>query len=154
MNGILFHASGILSSKFIGYQNPYQLQNLKILSTFQRRTKTYMGRIFENPLVVTSSSYINLTMKLLIKSNLLAPPKKGQNKILLLFGKHYFIFASDSFCLIRLYSAPRGIIQVNWKSEFHLFWKVHCGSLKLPKNLIYCNVKAVLSYRYGAVTIR
>ena len=29
------HAFGTLSSKFFKCQNPYQLQNLKILSTFQ-----------------------------------------------------------------------------------------------------------------------
>ena len=28
------HTSGTLRSKFIGCQDPYQLQNLKILSTF------------------------------------------------------------------------------------------------------------------------
>ena len=78
------HASGTLSSRFTGCQNPYQLQNLKIMTTFQGHKnpheqnfwnlnffiseKTRLHRCYQNKnqLVVTSSSYIKLTMKLLI----------------------------------------------------------------------------------------
>ena len=47
----------------------------------------------KNQLGVTSSSYINFTMKSLIKSNLLAQ-KKGKSEILLFGGKQYLIFTS------------------------------------------------------------
>ena len=83
--------SGTLILKFIRCENPYQLQNLKILSTFQGH-KNLLGQYFwnlnffvlfektrlnryhqnKNQLGVTSSSYINLTRKLLMKSYLLA----------------------------------------------------------------------------------
>ena len=91
------HASGTLSLKFIRCQNPYQQQNLKILLTFQRHKKPTWAKFLEfdffylkrqgyiyiyiyiyiyyqnkNQLGVTSSSYINLTIKLLIKLYLLA----------------------------------------------------------------------------------
>ena len=84
-----YHASGALSSKFIRCQNPYQLQNLNILLRFLGHKiphqqnfwnliflseKTRLFRYFQskNQLRVKSSSYINITMKLLIKSYLLA----------------------------------------------------------------------------------
>ena len=94
------HKSGTLSSKFIGCQNQYQLQNLKFLSTIQGH-KNLHGQIFwdlnffylkrqgyrhyqnKNQLLVTSSSCINVTMKLLIKLYLLAQ-KQGKSEILLL----------------------------------------------------------------------
>ena len=83
------HASELLNSKFIRCQNPYQRQNIKILSTFQREKTPTWGKFLKfefflsekiwlyryyqnkNQFPVTSSSHINLTMKLLIKLYLL-----------------------------------------------------------------------------------
>ena len=74
------YAPGTLSLRFIGCQSPYQLQSLKILSTFQGdknphgqnfwnlnfflSEKTRLHRYYQkkNELVVTSSSYKNLRM--------------------------------------------------------------------------------------------
>ena len=105
------HASGTLNSRFIGCLNPYQLQNLKILDIsgalkptwakfwefeFFLSEKTRLYRYYQNKnqLVVASSSYINLTMKLLIKSFSLAQ-KQGTSKILHFWGKQDLTFASN-----------------------------------------------------------
>ena len=99
------------SSKFIGCQSPYQLQNLKILSTLRRHKnphgqnfwnlnflskKTRLCRYYQkkNQLGVTSSSYVNLTRKLLIKCHLFAQ-KQGKSEILLFRGSSISIASSD-----------------------------------------------------------
>ena len=133
------HASRTLSSRFIGFQNPYQLQNLKILLTFQwhkntgtkflefeffSSEKTRLQRYYQNKnqLLVTSSSYINLAIKL----------KQDKSEIYF-FGKQYLTFASDRFFIFSGLIVFQGMMQVNLKSEFNLFWKINSGSLKLPK---------------------
>ena len=84
---------GTLSSRFIGCQNLYQPQNLKILLIFQGHKnpheQNFWNLIFfyylnrqgyhsKDQLVVTLSLYINFIMKLLIKSYLLAQ-KQGKS---------------------------------------------------------------------------
>ena len=91
------HASGTFCSKFMRHQNPHQLQNLKILTKFEghknphgqnfwnlnffylKRQRLYQFYQSKNQLGVTSSSYKNLTMKLLIKWYLWAP-KQGKKE--------------------------------------------------------------------------
>ena len=106
------HTSRTLSSRFIGCQNPYKLQNLKVLAAFQRHRnwhgqnfwklfflfeKTRLCRYYKNKnqLVVTSSSYISLMMKLLVASYLIAQ-RQSKSEILLFWGKQYLTFASDN----------------------------------------------------------
>ena len=103
--------SGTLTLKFIRCQNPYQLQNLKILSRFQGHKipyelniwklvfiseKTRLYRYHQNKSYtgVASSTYLSLTMKLLMKSHLLASLKTGQQWNLTFFGKLFLTFSS------------------------------------------------------------
>ena len=99
------HVSGTSSSKFTRCQNPYQLvaksQNFVDISGTQKQKPTrakflevefflsekkrlYRYYQNKNQLEVTSSSYINLRMKLLIKSYLIAQ-KMGKSEILCFF---------------------------------------------------------------------
>ena len=59
--------------------------------------KTRLCRYYENKnqLVVTSSSYISLMMKLLVASYLIAQ-RQSKSEILLFGGKQYLTFASDN----------------------------------------------------------
>ena len=101
-------ASGILILKFIRCQNTYQLQNLKIISIFQEHKnphgqtfwnlfflskKTWLYRYYHNrnQLGVILSSYINLSMKLLIK--LWSSPKNMAKMKFYIFGK-----VASQFC--------------------------------------------------------
>ena len=95
------HASATLNSRFIGGQNPYQLQNLNILWKFHGQKNPTWAKFLElkfffickdkityqnkNQLVVKSSLYINITMKLLIKLHLLAQ-KQCNSENLLFWG--------------------------------------------------------------------
>ena len=98
------HASRTRSSRFVRCQSPYQLQNLKILSTFQGHInphgqnflefdfflceKTWLHSYYKNKnqLVVTSSSYINLTMKQLIKYCIYQPKNSAKVKFYFFCG--------------------------------------------------------------------
>ena len=86
--------------------------------------KTRLQRYYQNKnqLLVTSSSYINLAIKL----------KQDKSEIYF-FGKQYLTFASDRFFIFSGLIVFQGMMQVNLKSEFNLFWKINSGSLKLPK---------------------
>ena len=66
----------------------------------------------KNQLMVTSCSCINLTMKLLIKSYLLAH-KQDKSEILLFFGKQYPIFASDRLFIFSDFIVFQGMMHVN-----------------------------------------
>ena len=108
------HASRTRSSRFVRCQSPYQLQNLKILSTFQGHInphgqnflefdfflceKTWLHSYYKNKnqLVVTSSSYINLTMKLLIKSLFISSKIWQKWNFTIFLGMQCLSFASDS----------------------------------------------------------
>ena len=58
------HASGILSSKFIGCQNLYQLQNLKILLTFQGHKHQLGQNVWNlNFWYLKEQGYIDITRK-------------------------------------------------------------------------------------------
>ena len=81
------------------------------LSEEKRLYRYYQNK---NQLVVTSSSYINLTMKLLIKSYLLAQ-KQIKSEILLFLGggKQYLTFASDRLFIFSGLILLKGMLQVN-----------------------------------------
>ena len=49
----------------------------------------------------------------------------------------YLIFALDRLFIFSGFIVLQRVMQVNQKSEFNLFWKIHNGSPKLPKNLNY-----------------
>ena len=67
-----------------GAQKPIWTKFLKFILSEKTRSHRYYQN--KNQPVVTSSSYINLTMKLLIKSYLLTQ-KQGKSEVLLLGGK-------------------------------------------------------------------
>ena len=84
--------SGTLSLKFIRCQNPCQLQNLKILSRFQghkipyelniwkpvfisERTRLYRDHQNKSYTGIAPSTYLSLTVKLLMKSHFFSQPK-------------------------------------------------------------------------------
>ena len=103
------HNFRTLSSRYIACKNPYQLQNLKILSTFQGHKnaygenfwnlnlflseKTRLHRYYQNKnqLEATSCSYTNRTMKLSMKLYLLAQ-KQGKSEY------YFFGEAVSHFC--------------------------------------------------------
>ena len=104
---IQVHAIIKTSSKLTRCQNPYQLQNLKILLKFQghknphrwivwnflcEKKRLYRYYQNKNQLGVISSSYINLTMKLLIKSYVLAQ-KQCKSEIFMIFGTLFVTFS-------------------------------------------------------------
>ena len=106
--------SGILSHQVQNLLGAKAHTNCKISKSCQHSggTKTHMGKIFgiwiflsikarlyryyqkKNQLGVTASSYVNLTRKLLIKSNLFAQ-KQGKSEILIFWGSSISIAASD-----------------------------------------------------------
>ena len=117
-------------------QKPTWAKFLEFESFLSEKTRLHIYYQNKNQLVVTSSSCINLTIKLLIKLYLLAP-KQDKSKILLFGGKQHLTFASDRLFILSGFIVLQGMVQVNEKSEFNLFWKINNGILKLPKNLIY-----------------
>ena len=66
----------------------------------------------KNQLVVISSSYINLTMKLLIKLYLLAK-KQDKSEISLLIGKQYLTFTSHRLFIFSGFIVLQRKMQVN-----------------------------------------
>ena len=107
--------------KFIWCQSPYQLQkNLHF-----RGTKTHMGKLFGiwiflpeksrlyryYQLGFTSSSYINLTIKLLIKPK--NSPKSRVKMKFYIFGKQYLSFASDMLFIFSGFIVLQEIMQIN-----------------------------------------
>ena len=63
----------------------------KIFGILSEKTRLHRYYQNKNQLVDTSSSYINITVKLLIKSYLLAQ-KQAKNEILIFLGKQYLTF--------------------------------------------------------------
>ena len=106
-------------------QNSYQLQKIFHF----RGTKTDMGKLFgiwdflpeksrlyryyqnKNQLGFTSSSYINITMKLLIKSE--NCPKSKVKMKFYIFGKLYLSFASDKLFIFSGFIVLQGMMQIN-----------------------------------------
>ena len=116
------------SQNFLNISGSWKTNMSLIFLSEETRLRRYYQR--KNQLVVTSSSYIYRTMKLLIKAYLLAK-KQGKSKILLFFGNQYLIFASDRLFIFSTFIVLQVMMKVNWESEFNLFWKINDGSLKL-----------------------
>ena len=91
----------------LGAQKPTWTNFLEFDFLFEK-TRIYRYYWNKNQLMITSCSYINLTMKLLIKSYSLAQ-KQGKSEILLFWGKQYLTFASD-----RLFVFPGFICSEAW----------------------------------------
>ena len=109
-----------INFKFIWCQNPYQLQK----SLHFRGTKSHMSKLFgiwsflpekSRPYRYyqhgfTSSSSINLKMKLLIKSK--NNPKSRVKMKFYIFGKQYFSFASDRLFIFSGFTVLQEIMQI------------------------------------------
>ena len=84
--------------------------------------------------------------KLLIESK--NSPKTGQKWNFTFCGKPYLSFVSDRLFIFSGFIVLQGMMQINWKSEFNLFWKIHNSILKVAKNLISRNFYAILSWKF------
>ena len=173
------HASGALISMSFGCQNAHQLENLKILSIFQGHKdpheqnfwnliffssgKTRLHRYYQNKnqLVVTSSSYLNLTMKLLIKSYLLAK-KQGKSKILLFIARQFLTFASNRLSIFSGLIELQGMTQVileNQQWQIKITIKLHLlkclSNFELPLRLSGSEIdtEVIISRKYNCNTI-
>ena len=74
------HASGTLNSRYIGCQNPYQLQNLKILLTFQGHKNSHGQNLIFLPEQKSTCGHITSCINLTMKNDkiVLISPKAGQ----------------------------------------------------------------------------
>ena len=121
-------ASETFCWKFIRCQSPYQQQNLKtlftrsghknphgqnfwILSFFYLKSQSYRYYHEKNHVGPPSSSYINLKVKLLIKSK--NNPKNRGEWNFTFFGKQYFSFASDKLFILSGFIVLQGMMQIN-----------------------------------------
>ena len=122
-------ASEMFCSKLIRCKSPCRLQNLKILLilwghknpcgqnfwnwNFFIPEKLRLYRYYQNKnqLGFTLSSYINITMKLLIKSE--NSPKSRVKMKFYIFGKLSLSFASDTLFIFSDFIVLRGMMQIN-----------------------------------------
>ena len=97
-----------------GAQKPIWAKVLEFDFFLSEEKRLYRYYQDKNQFVVTSSSYISLTMKLLIKSYLLAQ-KQIKSEILLFLGggEQYLTFSSDRLFIFSSFIVFKGMMQVN-----------------------------------------
>ena len=123
-----------INFKFICCQNSYQLQkilhfretntlwaNFLEFGFFTWKFKTIYILPEQKWLGFTSSSYINLTMKLLIKVE--NSPKSRVKMKFYIFGKPYLSFPSDRLFIFSDFIVLQGMMEINQKSKFKFILK-------------------------------
>ena len=124
------HASRTLSLRFTGGQNPYQLQNLKILSTFQGHKNPH-GQNFWNLIFFSFEKkkimqilpgqkpvygyiiFIHKSYNEIVDKLYLLAQKQGKSEILLFSGKQYLTFGSNRPFIFSGFIMLQGMMQVN-----------------------------------------